>query len=296
MQVAIADIKPPRTLLRLVDKTRLEYHELRESIREHGLLKPILVRPVDDHYQIVVGNHRFSACRDLGHDTIEAIIREVRDEDVTTIQIQENAVQVETNPVEYAVALRKILKQNPDWTLKDLSGYVKKGTPWLSKILNLTYLNPDFHSTLADGKLSISNAAELARLPQQMQVNHFDNACTMPFREFRPLVSATCKQLREARREENFEAFKDIRFEAIPYLRSLNQIRQELKHQKHGAYTLALEGCKTLIEAYYAGLRWAMHLDPLSVEAQKRSALDKQEKMHQDSLQRRKHEQRLDEV
>ena len=90
------------------DKEALE--ELAESIRENGLLQPILVREYGDgRYQIISGERRFRACRLAGMDMIPAYIRDANDQGMLEMAIVENIQRENLNPIEEALGYRKLI-------------------------------------------------------------------------------------------------------------------------------------------------------------------------------------------
>jgi len=88
-------------------ETSLE--ELAQSIKERGVLEPIVVRPKDDKYEIVMGERRFRASRLAGLDQIPAVVRDMNDEDVATDALLENFQREDLNPIDRAKAIEALL-------------------------------------------------------------------------------------------------------------------------------------------------------------------------------------------
>ena len=113
--------------LRPVDKRTVEYRELKDSIKEHGLWQPILVRPVpgsnlSPSYEVVDGFYRYNCCKELRLESIPCLIRELTDKEVLIVQIQTNAVRLETDPIDFARQLWRIIKEEGEMTVVPLKG------------------------------------------------------------------------------------------------------------------------------------------------------------------------------
>ena len=96
MNIDIELIKPPRIQLRPVLKGTVDYHELMDSMKKDGVLQPILVRPIGDHYEVVEGNWRYHAAVDIGLREIPCLVKELTDADIEVIQLKTNSIRPET--------------------------------------------------------------------------------------------------------------------------------------------------------------------------------------------------------
>ena len=143
--------------------------ELKRSLRHNGLLQPIIVRPDGDGYIIIAGERRWRAARDLGWETIPAIVRDdVSLEDAAKLQLLENIARKDLNPVEEAKAYKRFLDQG--YTPKDISEIVGKDPgyiTWLVKILNC---REEILHLVAKGKIKTTLAWHLARLSPNGQM------------------------------------------------------------------------------------------------------------------------------
>lgn len=92
-----------------VDDESVDFETLVDSIRENGLIYPILVRPVDDKYEIISGHRRVAACRKLEFNEISAIVRPLDDYEATVLMVQSNLYRSEIKPSEKAKAYRMCL-------------------------------------------------------------------------------------------------------------------------------------------------------------------------------------------
>src|SRR5690625_151007 len=110
-QLSLDAIEPGRYQPRsAMDPDRLE--ELAASIREQGLVQPVVVRPLAarGRYELIAGERRWRACRMAGLETIPALIREIADEATLALALIENIQREDLNPLEEAVALRRLIE------------------------------------------------------------------------------------------------------------------------------------------------------------------------------------------
>src|SRR5688500_14088169 len=107
-QIEIKMIRPSQFAIRdKFQKISPEVETLAASIREHGLLQPILIRPLDHGFEIVAGHRRFQACRSLRWRFISCKIRELSDKQAFEIQLTENIQRKSMDPIEEAEAFRR---------------------------------------------------------------------------------------------------------------------------------------------------------------------------------------------
>ena len=85
--------------------------ELADSIRQHGILQPLLVRPADDGYELVAGERRWRASRLLGRETVPVVVRRVTDDQMLEIALVENLQREDLNAIEKARAYRRFLTE-----------------------------------------------------------------------------------------------------------------------------------------------------------------------------------------
>jgi ParB/RepB/Spo0J family partition protein len=240
-----------------------------DSIREQGILQPILVRPLNPGlYEVVEGNYRFTCAREVGLETIPCLIREMDDSKVLVLQLQANAISPETQPVEYAQRLKKILAQNPGMTQRELACLIRKTPAWISNLLNLTKLEKRFQVMVDRGEIPLDNAYRLARIPNFLQEGFVERAQLMPATEFRALSAACIKQFTEAVKQGTMEAYYSAQFKPQAHLRSIKEVEGELAAREVGALVCTGEDCASALDGFYAGLRWCSHLDRKSVEEQ----------------------------
>ena len=144
--------------------------ELVHSIREVGLLQPIVVRRLseatdgadgaDARYELVMGERRWRATQEAGLDTIPAIVRETGDDDMLRDALLENLHRVQLNPLEEAAAYQQLL-EDFGCTHEDLASRIGRSRPQISNTLRLLKLSPSVQRRVAAGVLSAGHARAL---------------------------------------------------------------------------------------------------------------------------------------
>ena len=166
-QLAVTDVVANRRQPRQVfDEDDLE--ELAASIREVGVLQPIVVRPVPDGegeapYELIMGERRWRAAQLAGSDTVPAIIREVADTDLLRDALLENLHRAQLNPLEEAAAYQQLL-DDFDCTHEELAARIVRSRPQISNTLRLLKLPPLVQRRVAAGILSAGHARALLGL------------------------------------------------------------------------------------------------------------------------------------
>ncbi|MBQ4240758.1 MAG: ParB/RepB/Spo0J family partition protein [Oscillospiraceae bacterium] len=140
--------------------------ELADSIREHGVLQPILVRPDSSgSYKIVAGERRWRASRLAGLDRIPVIIREMSDSDAYSIALVENLQREDLNPVEEAEGYKQ-LADSQGWTQEQIASRVGKSRPAVANAMRLLTLPEGVLSLLRDGKITAGHARAILGIPE----------------------------------------------------------------------------------------------------------------------------------
>ncbi|MDE7279201.1 MAG: ParB/RepB/Spo0J family partition protein [Oscillospiraceae bacterium] len=135
--------------------------ELADSIRQHGLIQPIVVRPMEEGYQIVAGERRWRACRMLGMSDVPVVIKEFSDEETAQIALIENIQRQDLNPVEEAAAYRALMDEY-GMTQEALSKAVGKSRSAIANSVRLLNLPDEIVEMLKKGKLSAGQAKAIA--------------------------------------------------------------------------------------------------------------------------------------
>ncbi|WP_027086767.1 ParB/RepB/Spo0J family partition protein [Cohnella panacarvi] len=135
--------------------------ELAESIREHGVIQPIVVRQALRGYEIIAGERRFRASQLLGNPTIPAVVRTYNDQQVMEIALIENVQREDLNAIEVAIAYQAIMNQF-NLTQEELSLKVGKSRSHIANFLRLLTLPEEIKDHVSRGTLSMGHARALA--------------------------------------------------------------------------------------------------------------------------------------
>lgn len=159
MGAIVANAAQPRTVF---DEEALA--ELEHSIREVGLLQPIVVRPAgEDRYELIMGERRWRACQRLGLSTIPAIVRDTQDEAMLRDALLENLHRSQLNPLEEAAAYQQLLVDFGA-THEELAARIGRSRPQISNTIRLLGLPPAVQSRVAAGVLSAGHARAILGL------------------------------------------------------------------------------------------------------------------------------------
>jgi ParB family transcriptional regulator, chromosome partitioning protein len=159
-EIAIASINPnPKQPRQVFDEEAL--NELEHSIREFGLMQPIVVREIeDDQYELIMGERRWRASQEAGQETIPAIVRQTDDNDMLRDALLENLHRSQLNPLEEASAYSQLL-EDFGCTHEDLATRIGRSRPQISNTLRLLKLSPAVQRRVAAGVLSAGHARSL---------------------------------------------------------------------------------------------------------------------------------------
>jgi len=274
-QIPLKQIRENPIALRKVNRQTETYLGLVDSIRQQGILNPINVREIattngETIYGLIDGLHRFTAAGDAGLDSIPAQVLSLNDAEVLEAQVIANIHKVETKPVEYARQLIRILMQNPTMTSAELAKKLAKSPTWLADRLGLTKLDESIGTLVDEGKINLSNAYALSKLPKEEQSNFLERAMTESPQMFLPAVQNRTKEIRDAKRQGRTPPEEG--FQPHPYIRRVGELKAELDHATLGPVLIKKFGAKTAEEGFVLALKWALSLDPDSVELQKEKA------------------------
>jgi ParB family transcriptional regulator, chromosome partitioning protein len=146
-----------------------EDNYLISSIKEHGLLQPILIRPFKQGFEIVAGHRRFQACRSLRWRFIPCKIRELSDKEAFEIQLTENMQRKSMDPIEEAEAFRRYVVDFGWGGVTELASKVGKSEEYVSHRLQLLKLPEEIKSDIASNRLKVSSAMELTSISSEKQ-------------------------------------------------------------------------------------------------------------------------------
>lgn len=143
--------------------------ELSESIKEHGVLQPIIVRSVGTQYEIVAGERRYRASELAGKKEIPAIVRELTDEQSMEMAILENLQREDLTPIEVAEAYQKLI-ENLSLTQEQLAFRLGKSRPHITNHVRLLSLPESVRQDIMEGRLTMGHGRTLLGLRKKEQI------------------------------------------------------------------------------------------------------------------------------
>lgn len=270
--IAISQIQANPVALRAVQTESESYISLRDSVREKGILNPINVREKQDaegkpYFELIDGLHRFTAATEAGLETIPAQVLSLDDAQVLEAQVVGNLCRVETKPVEYTKQLARMLSMNPLMTVSELANRIHQSPAWVTQRFGLLKLAESIQALVDEGRMNLTNAINLSKLPQDEQLNFLDLALTQSPGDFGPTVVERKKALDQAARQG--KAATEATFEPVPHLRKVAEFKNELASPSVGPAIVAAAGAKTAADGFKLGVEWALSLDTATVSSAK---------------------------
>ena len=170
LNVKLSEVEPNKNQPRKsFDEAAL--YELAESIREHGLLQPILVRTMPDGtYQIIAGERRWRACRIAELDTIPVIIKDMDDRKTMEVSIIENLQREDLNPVEEALGFKTLI-DTYNMTQEQAAERVGKSRSAIANALRLLALDEASLGALRDGLITVGHAKALLSASEEKRAS-----------------------------------------------------------------------------------------------------------------------------
>lgn len=164
--LAVSEIEPNRGQPRKqFDPAALA--DLADSIRQHGVLQPLVVRPMPDgSYQLVAGERRWRAARMAGLSQVPVVIKELSDSETMALALIENLQREDLNAIEEAMGYRDLM-ENFGLTQEQVSAKVGKSRPVVTNALRLLGLPEEVRGLLSEGKLSAGHARALLSLGEE---------------------------------------------------------------------------------------------------------------------------------
>ena len=147
-----------------------EILELSDSIKEHGVIQPLVVRQVGDKYEIIAGERRYKASVLAGKDTVPVIVKNLSDRDSAEIALIENVQRKNLTPVEEALSYKKILDMGYT-TQEELAMKLGKSQSAIANKVRLLNLSDEVQEALLENKISERHARSLLRLKTHTEQN-----------------------------------------------------------------------------------------------------------------------------
>ncbi len=211
VMLPIGEIEPDRGQPR-TKFTEEALMELEASIREFGVLQPLLVRPMSDgSYRIVAGERRWRAARRAGLNEVPVIIKSLTDAEAAAIALIENLQREDLNPIEEAAGIKKLIEEY-GYTQEEAAEKLSKSRPAITNALRLLSLPKDVSKMLEEGKISTGHARALLGLDDEQTISDIANEIVekqLSVRQTEQLVKALKKPKKEASPKKARDKFYD---------------------------------------------------------------------------------------
>jgi len=292
MDLPLSEIVESGVAMRFVDKTRIEYTQLRDSMHLDKQLIPICVRlRADGKHEIIDGLQRYAAAKDLGWKFIRVEVRDVTDDEALLQSIKMNSLSIEPKPLDYAAQIRALLCRNPGWSIGTLAGKLNQPTGWVLKQLDLLKLHPKIQADVNGGRICLQSAWLLSNAPKTWHLEYREDAMILTADEFREKLIPQLKQWRK-RILSGKQKMEIEEFQPIASVRSMKILRAALDKPSVADRMVVENNCETLADAFRLGIAWAMNLDPVSAQAQRVVAQRKHETLLRLEARRRRERSR----
>lgn len=174
------------------DMNSVQLDELAISIKQQGIMQPIVVRPIaSGKYEIIAGERRWRAAKIAELSKVPVIVRHVEDSDAVVLALIENIQREDLNPVEEAIALQRLIEEF-ELTQQEVADTVGKSRSAVANLLRLLSLTPEVRRLLEHGDLEMGHARALLPLEHDEQIQAASQVVTksMSVRETERLVKA----------------------------------------------------------------------------------------------------------
>ena len=167
-EVVIGEISPnPNQPRKAFDANAM--NDLANSIREHGIISPLVVTKREDGgYMIIAGERRYRAAKMVGLDTVPVIVKEYSDKEIQEISLIENLQREDLNPIEAAYGMKRLMEEFK-LTQEVLAERLGKSRPAIANTLRLLTLDDDVIAMVREGKLSSGHARTFVTVPKEEQ-------------------------------------------------------------------------------------------------------------------------------
>ena len=142
--------------------------ELADSIKEHGVLQPIIVAKRDDYYQFIAGEWRWSASKIAGLKTIPTIVRDYDEKKIREVSLIENIQRENLNPIETAQAIKELMEEH-NLTQEQLAKTLGKSRSAIANTVRILNLDERVIELVNEGKLTEGHARSLVAIPNQQK-------------------------------------------------------------------------------------------------------------------------------
>ena len=225
--VKLSDITPNQNQPRKVfDDESIK--ELAESIKEHGVFQPIIVKPTENGYLIVSGERRYRAAKSLNLETIPAVIRNYSTSKMAEISLVENLQREDLSPIEEAQAFELMISEY-DLTQNDVAKKIGKSRSYVTNALGLLKLPEIVKQMLVDKLITAGHAKALSKLKDEDEIIKIANQIineNLNVRDVEEITSGKNKR-KEVKRVNYNRVYKDERNILSKYYNSKVQIKSD---------------------------------------------------------------------
>lgn len=242
-QVPVKAIVPNRFQPRL-DPQDSAIEELAESIRQHGVLEPVIVRPMGKGYELVVGERRWRAATLAGLESIPAVVRDMSDRESMAIALVENLQREQLDPIEEARGFKRLMELF-DVTQEELAQEIGRSRSSVANSLRLLTLEEEIQEMVRSKRISVGHAKVLLGMPPgpgRVELARRVAETGMSVRETEALVQGKSEEKRAKRKASRRARRVD------PAVRSLEQrlemalgTKVRVTHRARGGGTIEIE-------------------------------------------------------
>lgn len=214
--------------------------DLSESIKEHGVVQPIIVRQVGSGYQIVAGERRWRASRLAGKKTIPAIVKDCSNLEVMELALIENLQREDLNSIEEALAYKSLIEEY-NMTQEEISKKIGKSRPAIANSLRLLQLPETIKVMIAEGKITQGHARALLAIEEEKKQLEMANKIVSQQLNVRQIE----KLAKEAKQKDKTKTAPDA------YQIEIQQMEERLKAALGTKVTIQHKNNKGRIEIEY---------------------------------------------
>ena len=214
VSVNINDIEPNREQPRKTfDEEALS--ELAASIGEHGIIQPLVVRPIaDGGYQLIAGERRWRAARIAGLNEVPVVIREITDSEILELALVENLLREDLNHIEEAQGL-SLLMETYEMTQEQAAKRVGKSRPAVANAVRLLLLPPSVVDMVREGKISAGHARALLALSDNEKIKELADRIIKKGMSVRDTERLVKFMIKEAKGKKKPTKKRDIYYDEV---------------------------------------------------------------------------------
>ena len=215
---------------------------LAESIKQHGIIQPLLVRPYHATYQIVAGERRWRAARMLGIDEVPVVVKELTDVETVQIALIENLQRENLNPIEEASGFKELV-DSYNMKQEDLARIVGKSRSSVANSIRLLNLPQNVQEFLKEGLITVGHAKILLGLDDNELITELAEKISegnLTVRNLETLVSKLSNQKQKESLENSFKKESYFREMELSLKENLGR-KVRVKDKGNGKGTLVLE-------------------------------------------------------